>query len=151
MSMADPYFIPFESAPFDLGVWSKLAEYTPLGLNCFGEIFLRDEVGKVFFFDISENKLEKIAENEDEFHDRLIEDSDGWLLRPLVDACRDVNLRPETGECYAFRIPPVLGGAYDCDNIWVARISEWHAFMRDMCMQIKDYPDGTTIELRIVD
>jgi hypothetical protein len=51
------------------------------------------------------------------------------------------------GQCYAFKILPVLGGSYSVDNIYVATISEYLTFTADIHYQIKDLPDGTKIQI----
>lgn len=55
------------------------------------------------------------------------------------------------GQCYAFKVPPVLGGDYVVENVWVAPWAEWFSFTADLFRQIKDLPDGTAVSFKVVD
>jgi hypothetical protein len=47
--------------------------------------------------------------------------------------------------------PPVLGGEYAVENVWVAPWPEWFAFTADLFQQTEAVPDGATISLNVVD
>jgi hypothetical protein len=53
--------------------------------------------------------------------------------------------------CYGFRIPPVLGGSYDLENVVTISQVERYSVMADICRQIKDVPDGTRVKLVVTD
>jgi hypothetical protein len=55
------------------------------------------------------------------------------------------------GQCYAYTTPPVVGGEYRVENVWVAPWQEWFSLTADLFQQIKDLPDGATVSLKAVD
>lgn len=55
------------------------------------------------------------------------------------------------GQCYAFTTPPLLGGDYVVENVWVASWREWFSLTADLFAQTKNLPDGTAVSLRVVD
>jgi len=151
MGYATEYLIPFVQFPLGINPWPELSGLVPFARNCFADVFLLDEVGQVYFFDISSSELSKIAEDQDEFRSLISDDCDGWLLRPLVDACRHAGLGLKEGQCYAFKLPTLLGGEYRTENICVAVLDEWMRFMRDMHHQVGHLPDGATVDIEFVD
>ena len=54
-------------------------------------------------------------------------------------------------ECYAFIVPPVLGGGYTVENVWVAPRREWFSVTADLFQQIKNLPDGSHVKIEAVD
>ena len=57
----------------------------------------------------------------------------------------------EEGQCYGFRVWPVLGGAYEVENMVIKSMLEWLAVSGDVGRQIKDLPSGTQIRLDVRD
>lgn len=49
------------------------------------------------------------------------------------------------------KVPFVLGGAYEIENLYRAKISSVLEFNADLAAQIRDLPDGATINLKIVE
>jgi hypothetical protein len=95
--------------------------------------------------------ISQIAASEEQFWREIKDDADGWQLRPLVDACRALGKLLGSGQCYAFTTPPLLGGDYVTDNIWVAPWSEWFSLTADLHQQTKDLPNGAPVNFRVVD
>lgn len=52
------------------------------------------------------------------------------------------------GQCYGFKVWPVLGGAYAAENMTIKSLTEWLAVSGAVGRQVKDLPDGsrTTLE-----
>lgn len=48
------------------------------------------------------------------------------------------------------KIPFVLGGAYDVDNLYAADALAGMKFRADIWKQLRDLPEGAKVELRIV-
>lgn len=47
--------------------------------------------------------------------------------------------------------PPVFGGEYAVENVWVSPWREWVSFAADLFRQTETVPDGATILLKVVD
>lgn len=137
----------------DLTAWSSIlpAQSRVLRTNLFGDVFLLDDAGAVHILERAGCSIDRIAFSEEEFWREIRDDAHGWQLRGLVSECRAAGKLLEEGQCYAFTTPPVLGGDYTVENVWVAPWRDWFAFTADLFEQIIDLPDGATVSLKVVD
>ena len=67
----------------------------------------------------------------------------------LTDACVAAGLTLGPSQCYSFKNPPILGGAYSVENVWPADLAVHYSFQADICKQAKDLPDGTKVKIVI--
>lgn len=51
------------------------------------------------------------------------------------------------GQCYCFKVFPLLNGDYSLENMEIMSLTEWVSVSGDIGNQIKDLPDGTQIRL----
>lgn len=152
MSETD-YFLPRAADDADLSAWSRILP-TParvLRTNLFGDVFVVDGGGVVHMLERAACLSERITSSEEDFWRAVGNDTHGWQLRPLADECRRAGKVLAEGECYAFARPPVLGGDYTVENIWVSPWHEWFSFTADLFQQIRDLPDGATVSFKVVD
>jgi type VI secretion system (T6SS) immunity protein Tdi1 len=70
---------------------------------------------------------------------------------PLVDASVASGLTLAEGQCYGYKIPPILGGQYEVSNVEPTDLSVHYAFLADIYRQTKDVPDGTPIRVVLTD
>lgn len=71
-----------------------------------------------------------------------------WLFEGF-EAAAQASLGPVgEGQCYGFKIWPVLGGAYTLDNFAIKTLTEWLAVSGDVGRQIKDLPPDMPIEFQ---
>ena len=147
-----PKFLIDEVRGVDLTPWTDILpkNYTILGASLCLDLFLADESGAVYMLEISAGSISQIASSEDEFRKSCILDDEGWLLRPLVEACWEAGMRPNPSQCYAFTTLPLFGGEYSVSNMWLCSWLEWISFCGDIYNQTKHLPDGTTIKLDFV-
>jgi hypothetical protein len=73
-----------------------------------------------------------------------------WLFENVAAAAHDALGPLSGGQCYAFKIWPIMGGAFTADNMYLAVMTEWLAVSGDVGKQIKDLPSGTKITLDVV-
>ena len=73
-----------------------------------------------------------------------------WFLEGVADAAEAALGSSREGQCYAFKIWPIMGGGFTPDNMYLATTTEWLAVSGDVGQQIKDLPSGTTITLDIL-
>ena len=93
-------------------------EFTMWMVNRLGDLIIVPPDGSVAYFDIGLAKLEILAHSKDHFA-TLIDESDNadrWFAIPLIDRLVAAGMRPGPGQCYGFKIPPILGGTYDDAN-----------------------------------
>ena len=149
----DDYFLPRSADEADLSAWASILPKAVrvIRTSLFCDAFVVDEVGSVHLLERAGCSSCLIASSEEEFWSNIKDDEQGWQLRDLADDCRNSGKVLADGQCYAFTILPVLGGAYDADNVWIAPLSDWLPFTADIFAQIKDLPDGATVSLHVSD
>lgn len=152
MSAAN-YFLPEAADEADLSAWASVlpVAVTVLRTNLFGDVFLADQTGAVHMLERGACSATQITGSEEEFWRKVDDDTEGWQLRALADACRRASKPLGDGQCYAFTTLPVFGGAYVVENIWVGPWNDWFSFTAEVFEQIKDLPDGAKIKFKIVD
>ena len=152
MSATD-YFLPAAADDTDLSAWNSIlpTRCRVLCTSLFGDPFLLDHAGVVHMLGRGGGSAERIAASEEEFWREVQNDRQGWQLRDLADECRQAGKILAAEQCYAFTTPPVLGGNYSVDNVWIAPWREWFLFTADLFQQIEGLPDGATISLKLED
>lgn len=147
-------FLPTEITADDIQPWSDLlpGPVQILGANLFADVFLSDAAGAIHQLDIGAGGISEIAGSLEEFRLRCIEDEELWLLRPLIQHCRDAGLIPGPNECYAYKVMPMFKeGSYDPSNIEVRPVKSWLSFAGTLYRETRALPDGATVELRVSD
>jgi hypothetical protein len=71
-------------------------------------------------------------------------------MQRLVSVASSVFGTPTEGRSFCLKIPAVLGGKYERDNIGTITLSELISASGHMALQIKDVPDGAKVTLEIV-
>ena len=72
-------------------------------------------------------------------------------MRPIVEAAYEKLGDPGNERCYCLKIPAILGGLYETDNIGTVQIVELISFAGDLAEQIDDLPDGAQVEFKFMD
>lgn len=145
-------FLADEVRAVDLSEWVDIlpARYTVLNASLFGDVFLRDDdLGAVHMLEVSAASISHIANSEGEFREKCILDEDGWLLRLLADKCWDAGIRPNPTQCYGFRLLPIFGGEYSCENIVLISWREWFDFTADIFKQTQGLKDGARVLIEV--
>lgn len=113
--------------------------------------------------------------HESEFGDLLIESSTGelWLLKPAELQCDPVETRADASEWlveqaalahlarrtlgplieaqrYCLKLPTILGGGYDPENMAIMGLHELLASSGDLARQIANVPNGALVTTRII-
>jgi hypothetical protein len=138
-----------------LAPWSPPlpARFTVWMVNRLGDVLAVFEDQSVHFLDVGRGDLSRIADNREDFVFHMDQDSNAndWLAIPLVDHCVFAGLILKPGQCYGYKTPPVLGGDYAIDNLVPTDLSEHFEVLGDLFRQIRDLPDGATVDVEIVD
>lgn len=126
--------------PNDLTVWM---------VNRFGDIVLVLDDGTVHFLDVGAGTLKQIAETREDFCVKVDADDNAgiWFLISLVDECAEAGMSLSVDQCYTFKLAPVFGGQYSIENIEVGDLEVNYSLLGQTHDQIKDLPDGSTVNL----
>lgn len=132
-----------------LASWSWLIDRSvvPVALSRFGDWFLSDSDQHVFRLDILEGAFEPICDSVDQFHRLRSGDLelDDWFQEGMVSSLYRVGMVPGRGEGFGYKLPPVLGGSCERENVVVVKMAPWQIFMAQVHEQVRDLPPGTRI------
>lgn len=133
--------------------WLVPESLRPFCLTVFGDWFFEDSTGRVIFLDTIAAKLSEVAQSRREFLSARAkqENLDQCFMADLVTLCWDRGLRPGSGQCLSFKIPPVLSGPLDLDNVEVCDLVVHLSILGQIHRGVKDLPAGTRIHRFIVD
>jgi hypothetical protein len=150
--LIDPDSIDWSAA---LAGWSWLipAEFTLWLVNRLCDLFIVTDDGSVHMLDIGAGTLKRLAANRDEFC-RLIDEGNNaneWLAIPLVDRLVASGLLLEPGQCYGFKVPPVLGGRYEVENCGPLSIPDYLGAYGSIHERLRDVPEGSGVVLKVVE
>lgn len=119
--------------------------------NAFGDLFLRDDVGRVFRLDIAIGRFSRIADSEKEFAELAgdCKNREEWFAESDESDFAARGLRPGPEECIGFSIPVVLADSGSPNPAYIADLYEHVGFLGDVNRQIADLPDGAKVKLTI--
>jgi hypothetical protein len=100
---------------------------------------------------VGAGELQPVAADEAEFRTLLAdpENADLWLGGPLADQLAADGITRGPGECYSYKLLPVLGGEYDPSNFVVYDLVTHFRVWGPIHEQIRTLPDGATVEFRV--
>jgi hypothetical protein len=136
--------ITSEQAKRILPLWSWLLKrpYRLLFLSLFGDLFLMNKVGTIYMINLTAGRLEKISDSEAEFQKLLITDrfQREYLLAHLVEQLDRLGVSMSPSECYAFKTPPVFGGALGPDNVMPWDLEAYESGMSKVLKEVIGLP-----------
>ncbi len=133
--------------------WIGLRPIEIVGENDFGNLIVKDVEGRYWRLCPEEPSCRIVARTRGDL-DRLSTDQEflrDWYMRPLVEQARELFGPLAEGRKYCLKIPAVLGGKYDSQNLGTIALAELVRASGHIAEQIKDLPDGAKIQLRITE
>lgn len=126
--------------------WLDFSGLTPIVATCFGDVFF-DSGEEVLFLDTLSGKLKPICKNKAELQEILNtqEGNDEYLLGWLVDELVQSGLNLGPGECYDFKLSPILNGDIAAHNVSKMSFKVSLNISGQIHKQTKDLPVGTVI------
>jgi hypothetical protein len=119
--------------------------------NAFGDMFLSDEEGRVFWLNVAVGCMSLIANCEAEFL-KMSDDADKiqeWFAESDEQAAAKRGLIPGPCQCIGFSVPLVFAQSGSPETAYVADIYEHIGFLGDLHRQIATLPDGAKVRLRV--
>jgi hypothetical protein len=117
--------------------------------NAFGDLFLRDEAGRVHMLNVGSVEFAPVAESVSEFTELASTPAkqDEWFAVTSMKAARERGLVPGPEQCIGFSTPVVFAESNGLDSAFVANLYEHVAFLGDIHRQIATAPDGAKVRL----
>jgi hypothetical protein len=106
--------------------------------SAFGDLFLRDEAGKVFKLDIAIGQMKEVASSETEFRDLACtkEQREHWFAESDEQAAKERGLKPNQDQCIAFKTPIIFAEAGTPNNAYVGSLYEQVSFLGHVNLRI---------------
>lgn len=120
-----------------------------IGRNAFGDLFLKDEAGKVHLLNVASGEFSLIAASVSEFTElaRTPEKREVWFAEAAVNDATTRGLVPGPQQCIRFSTPVVFAENDGLDSAYIADRYEHVGFLGDIHRQIATLPDGTKARL----
>ena len=118
-----------------------------------GDMFLSANNGFIYWLATDDGSLKKIADTKAQFEQSLMDDDnvDNWFLPSFVTELIAAGKLLGEKQVYSFKKLPIIGGEYTVDNIDPTDISVHFTLTGVIHEQIKDLPDGTKVQIKLVD
>jgi hypothetical protein len=120
-----------------------------LARNAFGDLFLRDDSGAVFWLDVAVGKFTRVADSEMQFRDLAMttQQRQEWFAEADEQAGERRGLRPDSTQCIGFAVPLVFAESGSTDTPFVTDLYEYVSFLGDLHQHIADLPEGAKVRL----
>ncbi len=132
--------------------WTGIVPTEVVFANPFGNLIVKAVDGAYWRICPEALTCEKIAGDQIAFS--MVWNHDGfrldWNMDKLVLIARQKFDALQDGRCYCFKLSPILGGAYDANNISTITVKELIAFSGFLAEKIKDVPDGGKIKIELI-
>jgi len=132
-----------------LAEWRWIAP-VPLQLrmvSALGDAFLESADGAIHWLDVAAADLTKVANSRTEFDElrQIPENAEQWFMPQLVGDLLAAGQHLGAGQCFSYKIPPSLGGAFEPNNFEACSLSIHFAALGKIQAQVKHLPVGTPI------
>ena len=117
-------------------------------VSTLGDLFLKDAEGHVLWLDVGAARLTRVAESADEFK-RLMqqaERADEWFVPQLIGDLIVSGKRLAPGQCYSYKVPPMLSGKMELDNFEPTDLLVHCSMFAQIGRKIRGLPEGTKID-----
>ena len=131
--------------------WTGLKPAAVVGENDFGNLMIKDTVGRFWRLCPEELSCEVVASDLTALSLLSIDPDfvEDWRMVGLVAEAEAYQGALTAGRKYCLAVPGVLGGSYDGDNIKTAPLAEIIRISGDLARQIEEMPDGAQVALGI--
>ena len=70
-----------------------------------------------------------------------------WLMIPLVDELVAAGITLEPGQCYTYRVLPIVDGDYSVENTTVVEIDRHLTEIGSIQATVRDLPNGSLVDV----
>ena len=131
--------------------WLCPQQMTLVARNVFGDLFLRNEAGSIFWLDCAIGKLTKVAGSESQFREsaNTCEKRQQWFAEQEQCLAADRGLIPSINQCIGFSTPLIFAESSSQNTMYITDVYEHVSFLGDLNRQLADCPEGTRVNLRV--
>lgn len=128
--------------------WISGPSKLPILVTAAGDVFVQDRFTKsVHFLDVTQGSLSLAASSLDEFKELLKDRQfvERYFSVEMINALRKVGLSLTGKQIFSYKVPPVLGGEFEVENIEATDISVHFSIAGQIHRQVANLPVGTPI------
>ena len=133
--------------------WVGIDPAEIVGENNFGNLIIKHTSGKYWRLCPEEVYCKVVAESREDL-DALSHSQEflaDWYMSSLIEVAKEkIGDLPKERK-YCLKLPSILGGEYNADNIGTISQQELISFSGYLAKEIKDLPDGAKIEFSFVE
>ncbi len=114
-----------------------------------GDAFVRRlSDGAILWLNVTEGSVDQVSASLDKFQAAIAESQniEKWFLPDIVQGQSALGVNPNLNECLSFKVPPILGGQVDADNIEVTDIAVHFSVAGQIHKHTKDLPHEAKID-----
>jgi hypothetical protein len=143
--------VSFDPAKADefLNDWRWLVghEVNLVLISALGDLFLNDADGNILWLDMGSARLMRIAKSTNEFKQLMqqTEHANEWFAPQLVGDLIVSGARLAAGQCYSYKVPPMLSGKFELANFEPTDLLVHCSTCGQIGKQIQNLPEGTKI------
>lgn len=118
-----------------------------LQITAFGDLIFRNANGSVSMLDLIEGSIADIADSVNDFQNKISRKTfqEDILLSNLILSLKEKNILRNEHQVYAFKLPMVLGGKAQTENIHLMDLKVWIHIIGQIHQQVKSLPPGSEI------
>ena len=134
--------------------WLLSGLHRLLAVTRMGDAFVENADGEVIFLDTLEGALKHAATNQNAFFKLLKAGTldPTWFIPDMVALLEARSDHLASGQCYSYKIPPILGGSFESANVKAVSAMVHFSIMGQLQEQIRHLPPGTKIsQFKIVE
>lgn len=123
----------------------ECSDFSILLVTKFGEVFVSNDNGEVWFLSTSNGSFDKVAESKEEFLDQLcdIEKLEYYFMPKVISVLNEAGMKLSEGECFGFHVPCIFEECtFDPGNFKQVQIEEYLIALGDMLYELQGMPDG---------
>lgn len=127
--------------------WLLGSSHQIILISSLGDLFLADASGRISWLDAGAARLTEVAADLDEFQ-KLLQQPDNakeWFATQMVGDILQSGVRLARGQCFSYKVPPVLGGRWEPANFEPTDLSVHFSILGQVCRQVRDLPDGASV------
>lgn len=134
-------------------IWLIGNDKKPIMISSIGDMFLQDYNDNIYWLNAGEGLLDFVSSSFNDFKLKLKDDSqvDEWFMIRLVKEIKESGLELSSGKLYGYKKLPIIGGDYIPENFELTDLEVHFSLTGQIHRQIKDLPDGTKVNFKVID
>jgi hypothetical protein len=133
--------------------WLLPPKFTVWLLTRAGDLFIKLPDGSIHMLEVGSGKLSRVADSRADACTKIDEAgvANEWLMIPVVDQLVTLGCVLGPGQCYSYKMLPILGGSYAPEGRALLPIRKHFGLWGSLHRKVSGLSDGTEIEIKVTD